>query len=286
MNPASPAPRHGGDPVRLQLTSLRVYPVKSCRGTSLSEAVLTARGLPFDREWMLVRPDGRFVTQREEPRLALVVPFIGDGLLRCTAPDRAPLEVRVEVRDQPLREVTVWKHSCRALDEGDGAAAWFSGFLGSPVRLVRFDPRHRRLSDAAWAGAVEAENAFSDGFPLLLIAEESLADLNARIGGDPLPMDRFRPNLVVAGGGPYVEDRMRVLRSAGIELRIVKPCTRCRITTTDQASAEVGVEPLRTLATCRRDERLGGVVFGQNVVIAAGVGGRLQVGTTWEAAEA
>lgn len=275
----SPIPR------TLTVTGLWIYPVKSCAGIALGEAILTARGLPWDREWMVVRPDGTFVTQRQLPRLALLSTALEADALRLRTPDgdaiRVPWDPPGTVRS--VRQVTVWKHACPALDEGEAVASWLTAFLGTPLRLVRFHPDHRRLSDRGWTGGVEAENAFSDGFPILVLSEESLADLNRRIGGTPLPMDRFRPNLVVTGGGPYVEDEVKSLAGDGFELRLVKPCARCPITTTDQRTAEVvGREPLATLATYRRDERLGGVVFGQNAIVAAGTGRMLRVGMRLE----
>jgi uncharacterized protein YcbX len=266
----------------LQLTGLHVYPVKSCGCLSLDEARLTARGLPYDREWMVVRLDGSFVTQRECPDLALVRPAItseGLELQKSGLP-----EVRIELHSRsglaPLRTVTVWGHSVQALDEGGEAADWFSEIVGSHVRLVRFHPEQRRLSDVAWTGGIEAENAFSDGFPLLVTSEESLADLQKRSGKSDLAMSRFRPNLVVAGGAAYAEDGFRVLTAPGIELRLVKPCARCKIVNTDQETAEVGGEPLKTLASYRRDDSVQGVTFGQNAIVVRGVGELLWLGMT------
>lgn len=241
---------------------------------------MTRRGFAHDREWMVVRPDGTFLTQREAARLALVEPVVSADALELRAPDHMDLQLEVKLPPGTLEpcEVEIWGQRCPALDMGPEAAVWFSEFLGFRVRLVRHDPRYKRLSDPAWTGDVEAENAFSDGFPLLVISEESLADLNARIGGEPLPMDRFRPNLVIAGAGAYAEDRMESLTLGAVTLRPVKPCTRCRITTTDQATAAVGVEPLQTLAGYRRDEQLDGVTFGQNAIITHGIGRSLRVG--------
>ncbi len=268
----------------LRVTDLRVYPIKSCRGIARQEVVLTSRGLAWDREWMLVRPDGTFVTQREFPALALVETSLTKDALEVRAPGQTPLNVELApARDRVGCEVVVWGDACAAWDEGPEAAGWFSGYLGTNVRLVRFDPCRRRLSDLTTTDGVEAENAFSDGFPLLLVAEESLEDLNRRVEGPPLSMDRFRPNVVVAGAGPYMEDRVGVWRSGRFEFRLVKACTRCRVTTTDQSTAVVGVEPLRTLAGYRRDERLGGVIFGQNMIVTRGKGGLLHVGMRWAA---
>ncbi len=264
------------------LAALHVYPIKSCRGMALEEVRLGPRGFEFDREWMLVDASGRFVTQRQLPRLAMISTALTAAHLVVEAPQHG----RREIPREPLRAVDptaprpvqIWKDTCLGLDEGDEVADWFSSFLGQSLRLVRFAPDQRRLSNRAWTGDLEAENAFSDGYPILVISEASLADLNQRLGGTPLPMNRFRPNLVLGGVEPYFEDHCGTLHFADVELRIVKPCERRRITTTDQATAEVGQEPLATLATYRRDARLQGVVFGQNAVVARGVGHTLRVG--------
>ncbi len=276
-------PRPGRPAVALTVAGIHVYPVKSCRGLALSEARLTPRGLAHDREWMVIRPDGVFVSQRQLPQMAWVETELTGTHLVLRSPGQPALEIPMAERHRSSREVQIWADRCPALDEGDAAAAWLTENLSTPLRLVRFLRGHRRLSNREWTRELEAGNAFSDGFPLTVLSEESLADLNRRIGGPALPMDRFRPNLVLRGGDAYVEDRTRRLTGDGIEIRLVKPCTRCRITTTDQATAEVGIEPLRTLATYRRDHSLDGVVFAQNAVIRSGVGQWVKVGMRWMA---
>jgi uncharacterized protein YcbX len=264
---------------RVTLTGLFIHPVKSCRGLALEAAALTARGLEHDREWMIVGTDGVFLTQRQLPRLALIETELTADALHLRAPGHGSIAVPLALRTMPRRRVHVWRHDCDALDEGDAAAGWLAGFLGQAMRLVRFDPAHRRLSNAEWTGGLEAENRFSDGYPLLVLSEESLAELNRRIGAPiPLPLDRFRLNLVIRGAGPHAEDFARTLTAHGVELRLVKPCVRCRITATDQRTAEVGKEPLRTLATYRHDEQLGGVTFGMNAIVVAGAGTTLRRG--------
>jgi uncharacterized protein YcbX len=261
------------------LGGLFVYPVKSCRGTALERAVLTSTGLQHDREWMVVTPAGRFLTQRDTPRLALVVPGITDGRLVLTAPGMPELNVPLAgALSSPLVEVTVFDDRCLARDEGDGAATWLGEFLGREARLVRFDPSRARATDPAWSKGLAGESKFADGYPLLVLARASLDDLNARLPA-PLPVDRFRPNLLLDGCEPYAEDRIDTLRGPGFELRLVKPCTRCSITTTDQATAVVSSdEPLRTLRTYRWDKHLRGVTFGQNAIIVAGAGQTLERG--------
>jgi uncharacterized protein YcbX len=267
----------------LRVSSLHVHPVKSCGGISIPSARLTARGLEHDREWMVVLTDGLFVTQRELPRLALIKASMGPQALNLECRGFPSLAVPLARSDQPLRKVTVWDYTGPALDEGDEAATWFSTVLGHSLRLVRWHPDQRRLSNLEWTGGREVENAFSDGYPILVLSEESLADLNRRIAGAPLPLNRFRPNIVIAGDEPYIEDHVRELRGEEISLRLVKACTRCSIAATNQETAEVGPEPLRTLATYRRNGRQGGVSLAQNAIILEGVGRELRVGMTFQA---
>jgi hypothetical protein len=264
-----------------RIASLHCYPLKSAGGLELDQAQLTRAGIANDRRWMAVTPGGRFLTQRELPRLALVRPQLTDEELVLEAPARAKLRVPLQQYGRSLA-VEIWKDRCPGLDEGDAAAQWLSDLLARDCRLVRFDPDHRRLSAHAWTGDIEAENRFSDGFPLLVIGRASLADLNSRLE-NPLPMNRFRPNIVLEGIGPYDEDRIDELQGEGVLLKLVKPCTRCRITTTDQETAELdGQEPLRTLKSYRFDPQLRGVIFGQNTIIVEGANAVLRRGQPLE----
>jgi len=252
-----------------RIESLHVYPVKSCAGIAVEQPLLGATGLQHDREWVIVDPRDHFLTQRDEPRLALVRTTIETAHLRLEAPDREPLRLALDHGGEP-RVVTVWRSQNPSFDAGDAAAAWFSSFLARPVRLVRFDPAHRRLSNREWTGEIEAPNFFSDGYPILVLSRASLADLNGRLGRE-LDMARFRPNLVLDGVEPYAEDRIRDIDAGDVVLRLVKPCTRCIITTTDQATgARDGEEPLRTLKSYRFDRQLRGIAFGMNAVIVRG----------------
>jgi uncharacterized protein YcbX len=263
------------------VTALSVYPVKGGRGVALEAATIAPEGLQYDRQWLVVTPDGRFVTQREWPRLALLGAVAeGTGLV-LSFPDGATLRVP---RPSPgaSRPVAIWSDHCAGRDCGDEAARALSTLLGTAVRLVEFDDDVPRLANPRWAGEVVAPVRYPDGFPLLLISAESLDDLNARLPA-PLPMNRFRPNLVVRGLGAFGEDRVRELRLGGVTLRPVKACTRCKVTMTDQRTAEVAAqEPLRTLKTYRWDAELRGITFGQNVVIASGVGEMLRIGDEFE----
>jgi len=251
------------------LAEIHVYPVKSCRGIAVDEWRLEDAGFEHDREWMVVTPEGRFLTQRELPRMALVVPRLGPDRLSLTAPGQPELALPFDL-DGPAREVLVWRDHCRALDQGEAAADWFTRFLGRPARLVRFARDERRLSDLKWAGDSGATTRFTDGYALLALSRASLDDLNARLPA-PLPVDRFRPSIVLDGLPPYGEDLLRDFHVGGAHLRVVKPCTRCVITTTRQSTGEVeGDEPLRTLKTYRWDRELHGVSFGQNVIVVGG----------------
>ncbi|GAA2429067.1 MOSC domain-containing protein [Actinomadura vinacea] len=237
------------------LTGLTSYPLKSGGGTALRTAELLPTGLRYDREFMLVNPEGRFVTQRDYGRMAVLRPEYDGQILTVNAAGFAPL-VHKAVDDGPLLDVTVHRHQCQGIDQGDEAADWFSALLDTECRLVRFTGG-RRTSRG------NGELAFADGYPLLVISAESLADLNGRLA-EPLPMNRFRPNLVIEGLGPYGEDRVRFLRIGGTVIEMVKSCARCVITTTDQNSGERGREPLRTLASYRTIDR--GIRFGQNAI--------------------
>ena len=259
------------------ITDLNIYPVKSCRGVPVAAAEVTRTGLLDDRHWMLVRPSGRFVTQRELPRMALIGTRVGADGLTLAAPGMPDLTVP-RASAGAARPVTVWKFDGRGLDCGATASAWVTEFLGTELSLVAFDATAPRTCSPEWTQGVQSITEFADGFPILVISRASLADLNSRLP-KPLPMERFRPNVVIDGVAAFDEDRMHELRVGGITLRLVKPCTRCSITTTDQQRGEVdGVEPLRTLKEFRHDRDLKGVTFGQNAIVVSGAGERLRVG--------
>jgi uncharacterized protein YcbX len=246
----------------IRLSGLTIYPIKSARGIPLEGSEVDQFGLRYDRRWMVVNPSGEFLSQRTHPRLALIVPQIDGDTLRITAPEMPPLELPLRPKDTVRSRVAVWGDICSAAWLGEDAAGWFSDFLDCVCSLVHMPDSVVRPADPELA-PLETRVSFADGFPFLLISEESLADLNRRMT-HPLPMNRFRPNLVVAGGEPYGEDEWHRIEIGGIPMRVVKPCGRCVVTTTDQATAERGKEPLRTLATYRNWG--GEVMFGQNVV--------------------
>lgn len=256
----------------LRLTALHVYPIKAAAGLAPAEWDVGALGLLHDRRWMVVDTRGRMITQRTHPRLALVRPALGEGTLRVETGGMPALELPLSPSSAVTLTVSIWDDTCTATWTGERAARWFSDVLETDCSLVHVDDASAREVDLDYAPPGHRVG-FADGFPFLLISEESLADLNRRLEV-PLPMNRFRPNLVIAGGGPFEEDRVGRFAVGAIRFAVVKPCDRCVVTTTDQATAERGVEPLRTLATFRREN--GKVLFGQNV-IHEGVG-RLHVG--------
>ncbi len=270
------------------IASLHLYPVKSCRGLDLEAASLGPRGLEAhglgDRQWAVVDAAGSVLTQREHPALALVAPSPVAGGLALAAPGMPSFEVS-STAGQAGTRAEIWGDTVQAVDAGAQAAARLSAFLGVPARLVRFDDRAKRPSDPRRTGPVEALNRFSDGYPLLLIARATLADLNRRwtlAGHAPLPMDRFRPNVVLEGVGPYEEDHLASLEHAEFALRPVKACARCSIPSVDQATGAVGPSPTELLAAYRFDAALQGATFGQNTIVARGVGATIRVGQPLE----
>jgi uncharacterized protein len=247
------------------LTSLTIYPLKSCAGLPLTHATMQPLGLEHDRRWMAVRPDGSCVTGRERPALVRLQARPGPEGLHLSAPGMADLWVPHPPAEAPLLAVTVWSDTCSAAWAGPAADQWLSNYLGEPLRLVYVDERMQRPVDPAYA-APEDRVGFADGFPVLLISQASLEDLNKRLP-QPIPMARFRPNLVVEGCDPFAEDGWKRLRIGTVELAAVKPCSRCVFTTVDPVTAtkDPQQEPLRTLATYRRTGTQ--VMFGQNLLV-------------------
>jgi uncharacterized protein YcbX len=277
----------------IHLESIHVYPVKSCAGVAPSEAVLVETGLDLDRAWMVVDAAGRFVSQRELPRMALVRTALKSEEMILRAPGMLALHVALD-RVEERAEVEVWSDRVAAFDMGALCAQWFSDFLGRPLRLVRFDPDVRRLSERRWTGAIDAENAFQDGFPLLVASTASLAEVNRRLAGaghEPVTLARFRPNLVLAGIEAHEEDQIdEIVFAAGdgpVRVRIVKPCTRCSIPDVDPVSASTGHAVGDVLAQYRADRRLGGALtFAMNAVIVEGIGRTLTAGMRGKASYA
>jgi hypothetical protein len=244
------------------LAGLRLYPLKSARALTPAAWPLDHLGLAYDRRWLVALPDGTALTQREEPRLALLQPALAD-CLTLTAPGLAPLELPLDPPPEPdpLR-VRVLGADLDAAATSGVADAWVSRFLGYPARVAR--QLQERVVDPAYARSATDRTAFTDGFPLLLVTHASLDDLNARLP-EAIPVDRFRPNLLIDGAAPFAEDGWARIRVGQVELAVVKPCARCVITTTDQRTGARGDEPLRTLSTYRRAPN-GKVYFAQNAI--------------------
>ncbi len=273
--------------VQVGLNALHVYPVKSCAGVALDDSLLIETGLEFDRAWMVVDAGGEFVTQRQLPRMVLVRPQLKTFEMVLRAPGMLALHVALDTVEKPVR-VRIWDDAVAAFDMGDLCAQWFSDCLGRPLRLVRFDPAHRRLSAARWSGAIEAENTFTDGFPILVASTGGLAELNSRLiaqGQAAVTMARFRPNLVLDGLDAHGEDALDEIAfdtpDGPLRLKLVKPCSRCPIPDVDPTTAETGHAVGDTLAGYRTDARLDGqITFGMNAVIVEGIERQLKIGMT------
>jgi uncharacterized protein len=249
---------------------LFVYPVKSARGIARSTVRLTATGFEWDRQWMAVDALGTFVSQRTHPKLAQVEPAIERDSLTLTSRDLKPLQLPLAPTGEAV-SVRVWNDRCVGLDQGDEAAEWISRAVGDVLRLVRQAPLLERMADAKFAGSKPTPVSFADGYPFLVCNQASLADLNARMP-EPIPMERFRPNIVLAGLPAFEEDRIETIRIGAITLDLVKPCTRCIITSTDQRTGERSTNPLPVLRTFRFDRTLLGVAFGENAIARDGIG--------------
>ena len=271
------------------IARLFVHPIKSCGAVEVQEALLTETGLEFDRAWMVVDDQGEFLSQRELPRMALIRPQLKHFDMILRAPGMLALHVGLDTVEAPVR-ARVWDDVVDAYDMGDIAAQWFSDFLGTRARLVRFNPEFRRLSSRKWTGEVEALNQFADGFPVLLTSEASVQGLNARLaaagqlaGGQPVGVERFRANIVLAGVEAHDEDRLDELvidtEQGPARLRPVKPCTRCPIPNIDPATATASPEVGDMLQTYRQDPKMNGAVtFGANAIVIEGIDHLLRVG--------
>lgn len=247
------------------LSELNIYPIKSAAGISLQTAEVEWKGLRGDRRWMVVSDQGKFMTQRQFPAMALIAVALEAGQLTITAPAMEPLVVSVQ-DTIPTLEVEVWGDRCQAISTGDAAREWFSQFLQTPCQLVYLPDASIRPVDADYAvDSSRDQVSFADAFPFLLISEASLQDLNDRLK-TPIPMNRFRPNFVVRGCDAFAEDGWRRIRIGSVLFHVVKPCSRCGIPTVDQTTGIKGNEPLQTLATYRLQQ--GQIMFGQNLLSA------------------
>lgn len=243
----------------MRISGLFVYPVKSCRGIALDEVEVGEQAFVNDRRFMVIQPEGKFITQGLRPVMAQIEASVHGDVVELDAPGRQP--IRVEARTTGERQaVSLWGTPCEVVDQGDEVAAWLSEILETPARLVAMAAGYERPVHEKLPRAYDGRLIFADAAPILVISEASLDELNDRLD-TPLPMNRFRPNLVVSGCEPYAEDAWDRIRLGGFELARMVPCGRCSVTATDQATGERGEEPLRTLATYRKDETYG-VMFG------------------------
>ena len=262
------------------VSTLTYYPVKACRGFDINAANIERMGFEHDRRMMVVTPDGEFLTQREYPRLALITPTLKNDTLTLSAPDFDALQVGIQQRGTPM-PVEIWSSKdVDAIDQGDEAAVWLSEWLGASVRLVRIADGFKRKLNPAYSIKADDHTGFADGYPILIISEGSLQDLNSRLD-TPLPMNRFRPNLVVAGCEPFAEDIWKRIRIGDVELALVKPCPRCVVTTIDKETLAKSKEPLKTLEKFRRHEL--GAIFGMNTIPLSE--GRIEIGMNVEIIE-
>jgi uncharacterized protein len=245
----------------LQISHLYIYPVKSLGGIALDKANITDRGFTYDRRWMLIDENNRFLTQRDHPIMALFkLQLTDEGILVRFQEDAftIPFEPLTTISEQ----VTIWDDTCFATLVGEAADKWFSERMQLPCRLVYMPDNSRRKVDMTFAKNEEIVS-FADGYPFLIIGQASLDELNGRLE-TPVPMDRFRPNIVFTGGTPFQEDEMHSFRIGEIRFFGVKPCGRCVMTTVNQETAIKGKEPLKTLSSYRtRDKK---VLFGQNLL--------------------
>jgi uncharacterized protein len=280
--------------INATLAALFVYPVKSCAGVQVNEAVLTETGLEFDRAWMVVDEKGEFVTQRELPRMCLIQPTLKHYEMVLRAPGMLALHIALDAVEQPCR-ASVWGQDCAAYDMGDTAAQWFTDFLAQelPVgtramklRMVRFDPEHQRASNKKWTKDVLALNQFSDGYPILVLSDAAVSGLNERLakqGHAAVTMQRFRPNIVLSGIEAHDEDQITAMhittQEGSVELALVKPCPRCPIPNVNPLTAVPSPEVGDALQGYRQDARLdGAVTFGMNAITLQGFEQVLRVG--------
>ncbi|MBZ5857369.1 MOSC domain-containing protein [Flavihumibacter profundi] len=248
----------------LRISEIFIYPIKSLGGISVQQARVTDRGLQYDRRWMLVNENGVFLSQREIPKMALLQVAIKPAGLTVSHKHNLSLSLDIpfEWNSGETKPVIIWEDSCLACVADGQINNWFSDLLGLNCRLVYMPDDSHREVDSNYAKEKEL-TSFSDAFPMLLIGQPSLDDLNERLQS-PVPMNRFRPNLVFTGGLPYEEDEMGGFEINNMRFACVKPCARCIITTINQDTAEAGKDPLRTLATYRSQNNK--VLFGQNLL--------------------
>lgn len=254
------------------ISELYIYPLKSAASISVTKVSIDAFGFENDRRWMLVDDKGVFLSQRQLPSMCLIKAVVEDKGLKLSVPDESSLFV--PVTDDKIQMAEVWGDTCQTYDCGEKAADYLSDFLQVKCRLVYFPENEKRQVDLNYAKPGDL-TGFSDGFPLLIISQASLDDLNSKLDG-AVSMTRFRPNVVISGVEAFAEDSWNNIQVGGINFRVVKPCSRCSIPSVDPLTGLRSVEPVKTLREYRmRDSK---VYFGQNVI--ADTTGVLEVGMT------
>ena len=273
----------------MKIASLHFYPVKSLGGIAIERAELGVRGLPYDRQWMIVDQVGRFVSQRQLPAMARISVRLEEEWLVLEHPEAEPLAIALAWRERPRLTAYIWDDVCQAFDEGEEAMAWLTQVLGdlrgSTLRLVRFDNEQQRPVESRYLQGEAAHTAFADGYPFLIASTASLQALNGSLrqkGLDSLPMNRFRPNIVIEGASAFAEDSWQEVRAKTGSYRfgLRKPCQRCKITTVDQSSGAIEFpgEPLQTLIEMKTQPLRPGAYFGQYTTLIGGEGQLLAVG--------
>ncbi len=269
------------------LSNLTYYPIKACRGFDVQSSNVERMGLEHDRRMMVVTPEGEFLTQREHPKLALITPTLRlrsaplsvkemeSDSITLSAPNFDSIQFGIQ-KSGATYPVNIWKSTgVQAVDQGEESAQWLSDWLGAPVRLVHIADGFQRKLNQEYAVNADDHTGFADGYPILIISESSLQDLNSKLDASrPVPMNRFRPNIVIKDCEPFAEDTWKRIRIGGVEMALVKPCARCEVTTTDQITLERKKEPLKTLGGYRKHKL--GAIFGMNVIPFNE--GRLEVG--------
>jgi uncharacterized protein YcbX len=258
------------------VTALYIHPVKSARAIARERARIVASGFEWDRQWMLINDRGTFLSQRTHPQLTQIVPRIADDALVLESPGLPPLSVPFTTPGECVA-VRVHEDRCVGIEQGTAAHEWVSAALGEPARLVRVPANPERVANPRFAGEPPAPMGFADGYPLLVCNQASLDDLNARLP-QPIPMERFRPNIVIEGLPAWAEDRVDILIIGSLTLRLVKPCTRCSIPSIDQRTGLRSTDPLPVLRPFRFNRQLRGITFGENAVIVAGLGCEIRRG--------
>ena len=244
----------------IKVSELYIHPLKSAAAIQVEKAELDELGLVNDRRWMLVDENNQFLSQRQLPDMCKIHAQVSGDVLMLSVAGKAPLEVSIGQRSE--RTVQVWGDQCRSIDCGDEAAEYLSSFLNTQCRLVKFPDNEVRQVDLTYAKAGD-RTGFSDGFPLLLVSQASLDDLNCRLE-TPVSMTRFRPNIVVSGCEAFAEDDWSLIKIGNITLRVAKPCSRCGIPAIDPLTADRSIEPVKTLRQYRMQNNQ--VYFGQNVI--------------------